>query len=456
MSQPGRERNPHLRRDAVRTVAFRAITEVTGNGAYANIVGGQLIHQAGLEGRDAALATELINGTCRGLGTYERIIEVAARRGTDTLEADVVDLLCLGAHQLLATRIPAHAAISTSVDLARQQIGARVTGLVNAVLRKVAQRSLEQWLDDLARDQDPIGAVAVRTMHPEWIVTAFADRLGLAPDDPQLQQALDANNVAAEPTLVARPGLISVDELVAEGAQAGGPSPLQATWQGNPGSLAAVRDGRAGVQDAGSQLVALALARAEAPIGTWLDLCAGPGGKAALLAALAAEQDQHLVANERSMHRADLVSSTVRAVRPEPLVVCGDGTRPPWRDGSFVRVLADVPCTGLGALRRRPESRWRHQPEDLDDLGPLQRSLLTAAIDSCRVGGVVGYATCSPHRSETVEVVADVLAGRDDVALEPAGALVPEVDGADGDFLQLWPHRHGTDAMFLAIIRRTA
>ncbi len=456
--QPGsdrsRERNPHLRRDAVRSVAFRALTEVTGNGAYANIVGGQLISQAGLEGRDAALATELINGTCRGLGTYERIIEAASGRSTDSLEADVVDLLCLGTHQLLATRIPAHAAISTSVDLARQQIGARVTGLVNAVLRKVSQRTLEQWLDRLAADQDPIGAVAVRTLHPEWIVAACADRLGLDPSDPALQTVLEANNIAPEPTLVARPGLITVDDLVAEGAESGGPSPLQAMWRGNPGRLAAVRDGRAGVQDPGSQLVALALERIDAPQGPWLDLCAGPGGKAALLGALAAERGERLVASERTMHRADLVTSAVKAIRPRPAVVCADGTQPAWRSGQFARVLADVPCTGLGALRRRPESRWRHQPEDLDDLAPLQRSLLASAIDSCMFGGVVAYVTCSPHRAETIAVIDQILQQRDDVTVIPAGPLVPELDAADGDFVQMWPHRDGTDAMFLALLRR--
>ena len=445
---------------SAREVAFRAIAEVTGNGAYANLIGGTLITEAGLEGRDAALATELINGTCRGLGSYELIIEAAARRGTDSLDPDVVDLLCLGTHQLLATRIPDHAAIDTSVNLARRLIGHRVTGLVNAVLRKVSQRSLEGWLDHLAADEDGIGAVAVRTQHPRWIAEAFAERLGLTPADPELTAALLANNEAPTTTLVARPGLATVDELVGAGGVAGGPSPLQATWPGNPAELRAVREGRVGVQDAGSQLVALALARAKSAPGPWLDLCAGPGGKAALLACLAGPDGDHLLAVERAAHRADLVRSAVRAVDPRPLVICADGTRPAWRADQFARVLADVPCTGLGALRRRPESRWRHQPEDLDDLGPLQRELLTAALNSCRPGGVVGYVTCSPHRAETVDLVAAVLSERDDVTVEPAAALLPEVsDAADphpgiGEFLQLWPHRHGTDAMFLALLRR--
>jgi 16S rRNA (cytosine967-C5)-methyltransferase len=212
------------------------------------------------------------------------------------------------------------------------------------------------------------------------------------------------------------------------------------------------------VQDAGSQLVALALTRAalEGRDERWLDLCAGPGGKAALLAALARQRGAWLLANERQPHRALLVAQALRATGGE--VVVGDGTRPPWSEGSFDRVLVDAPCSGLGALRRRPESRWRRRADDLEDLVPLQRALLESAIDSVRPGGVVLYATCSPVVAETAGVVQDVLAGRPDVRLEDAGPLVPEADDAASAHLpgavQLWPHRHGTDAMFLALLRK--
>jgi len=133
-----------------------------------------------------------------------------------------------------------------------------------------------------------------------------------------------------------------------------------------------------------------------------------------------------------------------------------DGTRPAWHPGSFTRVLVDAPCTGLGALRRRPDARWRRQPEDVEQLHQLQVDLLRAAIDSTASGGVIGYVTCSPHRRETVDVVTETLAGRGDVDVIPAADLLPEVpDAAVDDFLQLWPHRHGTDAMFAAYLRRS-
>ena len=162
------------------------------------------------------------------------------------------------------------------------------------------------------------------------------------------------------------------------------------------------------------------------------------------------------MAAEVAPHRARLVRQAVRAYPSPPTVVVADGTRPAWRPGTFARVLVDAPCTGLGALRRRPESRWRRQPDDVEPLHRQQLALLAAAIDSTAPGGVVGYVTCSPHRRETVDVVAATLAARDDVEVVPAGGLLPPTveDGTTGDYVQLWPHRHGTDAMFAAYLRR--
>ncbi|CAB4694865.1 unannotated protein [freshwater metagenome] len=220
-------------------------------------------------------------------------------------------------------------------------------------------------------------------------------------------------------------------------------------------------EGRAGVQDEGSQLVAVALA--VAPLSgqdsTWLDLCAGPGGKSALLAALAAQRGAGLVAGERQHHRARLVARSLAGADGVLGVVTADGTAPPWRPATFDRVLVDAPCTGLGALRRRPEARWRRKPEDLLGLVLLQRALLTSALDLVRADGLVLYATCSPLLSETAEVVASLLEQRADVELvdlAPQFAHVPDCVGPLPGTVQLWPHRHGTDAMFLALLRRTA
>jgi 16S rRNA (cytosine967-C5)-methyltransferase len=228
-----------------------------------------------------------------------------------------------------------------------------------------------------------------------------------------------------------------------------------------------VRARRAGVQDEGSQLVVLALAAApiEGEDARWLDLCAGPGGKAALLAGLAAGRGARIVANEVQPHRAELVRRVLADADGVEAVTVADGTAPPWAPASFDRVLVDAPCTGLGALRRRPEARWRRRPEDLQALAPLQRSLLDRALDLVRPGGVVVYATCSPVLAETRDVLGSVLLGRDDAELGDTGSLltataglragVPDCAGPLAGTAQLWPHRHRTDAMFLALLRRS-
>ena len=433
------------RKDPARRAAYRVLRAVTGSGAYANI---ELARQrAGLSSADAAFATELVAGTCRGMGGYDRVLVAASGRELRTLQPAAVDVLRLGAHQLLGMRVPAHAAISTSVDLAALEVGERLVGLVNAVLRRVAERDWDGWVELLAAGEDALGRLALAQQHPRWIADAFARVLPEA----ELEAAMAADNEPPRPTLVVRPGLAEVAELGGEPARY---SPYGAYADGDPAALPAVAEGRAGVQDEGSQLVALALSRVDAPDGAWLDVCAGPGGKSALLAGLAREAGARMVASELHPHRAGLIAENLRAY-PEgerPLVVAADGTRGPWRPGTFARVMADVPCTGLGALRRRPESRWRHQPSDVAELAALQRRLLVASIDATAPGGVIAYVTCSPHLDETRSVVAGVPG----VDVLTASEFLPEVPdaGIDGGFVQLWPHRHGTDAMFLALLRR--
>lgn len=433
---------------SARRVAFDVLRQVTGEGAYANLALAKRLAVAGLDSRDAALVTELVAGTCRLMGTYDRIIEAAGGRALGSLQPAVVDLLRLGTHQLLGMDVKRHAAVGTTVELARGTVGQRVTGVVNAILRKVAARTLDEWTDHLASGADEREALALRGHHPRWIVDAYA---ALLPTE-ELPAALAANNVNPTPTLVVRPGLAEVADLL--DATPTPFSPFGATSTRPPGEQPLVRDGRAGVQDEGSQLVAWALARADAPEGPWLDMCAGPGGKAALLAGLARRDGRWLLASEAQEHRARLVRQALSAYPDGTVTITADGTAPAW-DAAFARIMVDAPCTGLGALRRRPESRWRRSPDDVTALGGLQRSLLRHAVESLRPGGVVAYVTCSPHRAETVEVVDDVLAEMPDARRLHAPGLLPEVpDCALGDDVQLWPHRHGTDAMYLALLTR--
>jgi 16S rRNA (cytosine967-C5)-methyltransferase len=443
-------------------VALDVLLAVAERDAYANLLLPRLLARRGLSGRDAALATELSYGTLRGRGTYDAILAVCTDRDLDALDPAVREVLRLGAHQLLATRIQPHAAVATSVSLVKDVAGPRPAGLVNAVLRRVASRDLAGWLEIAApaRAADPAGYLAVRYSHPRWIVEALSAALGAADySEPQLEAMLAANNERPVVHLCAPPGLASRDELTAAGAVAARWSPFGAyLTDGDPAAVSAVAAGRAGVQDEASQLAALALTRVPVT-GTdqsWLDVCAGPGGKARLLAALAAGNHATLLAAEIREHRAGLVAGAV-ARSGSCRVVVADSTTPAWVRGRFDRVIVDVPCTGLGALRRRPEARWRRSPADVTALHTLQRDLLATALDSARPGGVVGYVTCSPLAAETRDVVADVLADRRDASVLDAPALLDVPDlacGPAGRYAQFWPHRHGTDAIFLALLRR--
>jgi 16S rRNA (cytosine967-C5)-methyltransferase len=448
--------------DKPRAAALELLRAVREDDAYANLVLPQLLHGYGLSGRDAAFATELAYGTLRGQGWYDAILASCVTRPWQKVEPALQDVLRLGAHQVLAMRVPDHAAVDSSCELARGLLprsGADArAGFVNAVLRKVARLDADGWAVELrgGRADDDVDWLGIRWSHPTWIVRALGDALGTRRSE--LPDLLIADNTPARPTLVARPGRMSVEELLdLPEVEPGRWSTLAATLvDGTPDALACVRDGRAGVQDEGSQLVALALTRArvDGDTGTWLDTCAGPGGKAALLDGLAHEAGGRLVAVEQHAHRADLVQ---RSFGPDSdsEVLTGDARQAPWGDTLFDRVLVDAPCTGLGALRRRPESRWRRTPADLAALGSLQRDLLRSAIDATRPGGVIAYATCSPHLGETEFVVSDIVRSRSDVTFEDARALLPGVpDCGDGPTVQLWPHRHGTDGMFLAVLRK--
>jgi 16S rRNA (cytosine967-C5)-methyltransferase len=437
--------------DGARLTAYDVLDGVSSRDAYANLLLPQLLRERGLEERDAAFATQLAYGTLRAQGTLDAILAGLVSRPLPELDPRVLDLLRLGAYQLIDLRVPSHAAVDTTVNLTRAIVGAGASGLVNAVLRKVAAGGdRAAWLERLGGGRDQ--RLALATDHPGWIVDAWRTALG---GDDELPAALFADDAAPVVHLVAR--RTDRDALVAESGGEPGPwSPYAVRLSGgDPGRLASVRSGKAAVQDEGSQLAALLLARAplEGRDEAWLDLCAGPGGKAGLLAAVRPEGTR-LTAVDRAPHRAELVRQALGR-ETDVEVLAADGREPPWEPGSFDRVLLDAPCTGLGALRRRPEVRWRRAPDDVPPLEELQTELLASALASVRPGGVVAYVTCSPHAAETVEVV-DTAAARDDVEVLPVAPLFPEVpDVARGEYGQLWPHRHGTDAMFMALLRRT-
>ncbi|GAA1321272.1 RsmB/NOP family class I SAM-dependent RNA methyltransferase [Leucobacter albus] len=480
-----RQRRPRI--SGARIVAYDVLRDVVERDAYANLALAARIREARLDGRDAALATELAAGTLRALGRLDRVIELAANRPADEIDPRTLNVLRIGAHQLLSMRTAAHAAVHESVELQRLVGNERAAGFVNGVLREIGRSTNEEWdarIADTAKGPDD--ALAVRTSHPAWVVRALRDALRAEGRDAELEALLEADNASPRVNLALLEGAgITAEELALvepDAIDAVGPSVIGLELTGgDPGRAIAGAEERAGipsgllrVQDQGSQLAALALVRAT-PVAEgerWLDLCAGPGGKTAILAAEAAVESATVRANEVSDHRADLVRDSVTgvdAVAPGVVKVVSHDGRDHEAFGCgrdthelYDRILVDAPCSGLGALRRRPEARWRKQPSDLPELTALQSELIDAAVAHLKPGGVLAYVTCSPHLAETRVGVDRALKRHSGLreldakrAVRAASRLGESLE-LPGDHLsaQLWPHRHDTDAMFVSLLSR--
>jgi 16S rRNA (cytosine967-C5)-methyltransferase len=444
-----------------REVAFDLLDRVQSDDAYANLLLPTLISRAKLDSRDAAFVQELAFGTIRNWLLYEKVIEVASSRKVDEIEPSAQIVLVLGVHQLLEMRVPTHAAINESVNLAKAKSSKGSVGFVNAVLRKIALKDKDYWIDEVTKGLAESDALSIKYSHPVWILQAFKAALASRGFDGELEDLLASNNLAPKVSLVALPGFCSVGDFNFV-QQETNRSPIGLEISGNPASIELVNKGFARVQDQGSQLVTLALIAApiEIPDENWLDMCAGPGGKAAILAAVSIASGQRFVANEISDHRAQLVTKALGPLGSFEVRI-SDGRALGQGSERFSRILLDAPCTGLGALRRRPESRWRRSTDDLADLVKLQRELIQSAWDALDPGGVLAYVTCSPHLSETTGQVAWaegkfkgqlelVNANKILNSLSPSLKLDESLRTA-----QLWPHVHWTDAMFLALMRKS-
>lgn len=451
-------RRNRARIQPARRIAYEVLRAVHESDAYANLLLPSKLAEARLSEADAGLATELTYGTLRRQGYYDRVLGLVTGRPLDKLDPEVLDVLRLGTHQLLGMRVAAHAAVDESVALVAVTGKRSATGFANGVLRTLTRSTPEQWRERALSGLSGDRLLSTEEAHPLWIVEAFRAALTAEGRESELAELLAADNLAPRVSLVALPGLSHPDEL----GEPGGVSPIAARSPGgDPAANPVVASGRARVQDEGSQLAALALTRAR-PVRAgerWLDLCSGPGGKAAVLAAEAAIGGATLLANEVIPARAQLVRNALAVFDPAPDVVENDGRDVAESEQQFDRILLDAPCTGLGALRRRPEARWRKQPSDVPELVALQGELLDAAVSVLAPGGLLAYVTCSPHLAETREAVGGVLARHPELeAVDTPAVLAPiavrPLGSPGGLHAQLWPHRHGTDAMFIQLLTR--
>lgn len=436
--------------EASRLLAFDLLTEVNRNEGYSNLLLPQALNSSKLDERDKSLVTELLYGTIRMQGKHDWVLAQISDRPWTEVDPGIVDVCRMGVHQIHEMRIPDHAAVASTVEVARKRLGESKASFVNALLRNVTRKSQDDWFAPLSAISDPVERMSIQYSHPEWIVSAYFD---LLKNWDEVEQALAINNEAATPTLVSWPGLSTIEDLKEIGGEPTTYSPYGAHWKGNPGALDLIKARKIGVQDEGSQLVASVFAKASA--GTnWLDMCAGPGGKAALLSNIAREKKIVFTANEVSAVRADLVRQVVNGDR----VLVGDGREIGNQAEKFDAILIDAPCTGLGALRRRPEVRWRRNLQDLRELTQLQRELIDSGIKALNVGGVLGYATCSPHLAETTIQVSDLKRKHHNMEQIDVASYLPDnlQDSERDQAMALWTHRTGTDAMFLALFKKVS
>ena len=443
-----------------RRIALDVIMAVGASDAYANLLLPVRLERAKLNAADAGLATELTYGTLRRQGYYDAVIALAAARPLEKIDPAILDVLRLAAHQLLSMRVAQHAAVDESVELAKTVGSNSAVGFVNGVLRTITRAPPEEWRARVLAGVTGDNALAIDESHPLWIVRAFKAALAAEGREAELGELLEADNIAPRVSVTALPGVCTVEEL---DAYPGAFSPVAATLDsGDPLQLTAVRQGRARVQDEGSQLAALALSRARPIVAgeQWLDLCAGPGGKAALLAAEAFLGGATLTANELIPARAQLVRNALAVFPSPPRVWELDGTViGEQHPDSFDRILLDAPCTGLGALRRRPEARWRKVPRDVAQLSGLQAALLHSALKALKPGGILAYVTCSPHLAETKVIVEGALKKWPSVMRVNTKSVLDaltlnRLDLPESDHVQLWPYRHGTDAMFIQLLTK--
>jgi 16S rRNA (cytosine967-C5)-methyltransferase len=442
-----------------RSVAFDVLRGVDIDDAYANLLLPARLERAALSPSDAAFATELAYGTLRMRGYYDRVIEIAAGRPTGRIDAPVLDALRLGCHQLLTLRTPVHAAVNETVELVRGAASRSALGFTNGVLRSISRASPQRWRERVIEESNGgDDELATLTSHPAWILRALRHALAAEHREQELDALLAADNAAPRVNLAVLPGLGTAPE----GAEPDRYSPIGVVSPGgDPAAVMAASGGTVRVQDEGSQLAALTFLAAE-PVRSgerWLDMCSGPGGKAAVLAAAARHFGARLTANEVQPGRLDLVRRAVAPAADAVRFTLGDGTTiGAEQPGEFDRVLLDAPCTGLGALRRRPEARWRKSPRDVPELNRLQTALVDSAVAALRPGGLLCYVTCSPHVSETRLAMSGVLKRHPTLTELPTQEVLQGLAAAPLDLagdpaqVQLWPHRHGTDAMFIALL----
>jgi 16S rRNA (cytosine967-C5)-methyltransferase len=458
-------RTPRLRErgtaapGGARALALRVLERVEADGAYADLALHAALDESAFDARDRAFATELVYGTLRWRGQLDFLLAHVLDRPLDRIEPRVLTLLRLGAYQLAhCDRVPDTAAVSESVRLAHEVGLGRAAGLVNAALRRLARE--RAGIEPPSLEQDPAGHLVHALSLPRWIAERWIAAWGAA----EAAAFATAANAAPPLTVRANRARTSRAALLAE-LLPRFPDAAECRYardglvlgrRGDPAADPAFREGRMTVQDEASQLVVELLD--PRPGERVLDACAAPGAKATAIAERVGAAGL-VVALDRHPRRLGLLARDVARLGLDNVHAYGGDARgrvEGLADTPFDRILVDAPCSGLGALRRNPDARWRVRPEAIAELAALQRELLAGVLPRLRRGGALVYSTCTLSREENEDMVGWLLERAPDLRRahrDEIPASLHEMLGLDGA-LRCWPQRHDTDGFFAARLER--
>ena len=433
-----------------RLAALTALEKCRRSGAWSDAALGAVLDKAGLEGRDRALCTALCYGVLQNLFLLDHVLQSASTPPLKKAEPKILDILRIAAYQLLfLTKIPASAAVNEAVGLCRALGFSRASGYVNAVLRSVAADPAVPEIKG-----DPPTSLSIRYSHPRWLVSEMCGLLGAA----EAEEFLKCDNAPVPAFL--QVNTLKTDAEALRAALAGeGIETKMHPWlpdclTADAGDLArtdAFENGLFYVQDPAAQLaVRCAQPRRGQKI---LDACAAPGGKS-FAAAILSGGGAEITACDLHENKLKRLSAGAERLGLRIGVLTRDAreNRPDW-NGAFDLVLADVPCSGLGVIRKKPDIRYK-DPASFAALPGLQAEILKNAARYAAPGGVLVYSTCTIRKEENEAVIEAFLRQNDDFS--PEDFEIPGGRSSDGGMLRLWPQRDGTDGFFIAKLRRGA
>lgn len=439
-----------------RDIALRVLRRVEKDQAFANLALDAELAAAGggIDPRDAALATELSYGILRRSALLDHALAPLLKQPLKGLEPSVLEALRLGAYQLLFTRVPPHAAVGETVSSAKRQGLSRASGLINAVLRRLAREGAPPLP---ARQNDPLASLQLEGSLPRWLAERILAELGeeeafayVEAIDRPAPSTIRVNLRRADPLSLTERFREEIPGIEPQPGSYGGAA-LQLEGAGSLTRLPSFAEGLFSLQDEAAQLVGLLAA--PTPGARVLDACAAPGGKSCHLAELGAGEVISLDIHERKARRIGEEAARLGLQEIHPLAGDAGGPLPPQAQGPFDLVLVDAPCTGLGTLQRHPELRSRRSPEDVARMVATQGRILDNVAKEVRPGGILVYSVCSPLPEEGREQVEAFLARHEGV-FAPAPLDPAPPWAADGWRLETWPHRQGMDAFYAARLIR--